>query len=129
MRGLTLQTILPKDNIEGVDEAAALRTKILHVAREGVYKVTFSFNGLPYQPKEVRTFLEEAERKMNLIREGIVASNTGVNFITLVLDRQTLQNFYILLLKYGAQIKIEKTSYFSSRKLGKLVWKAVYAPS
>ncbi|MEM1723271.1 MAG: hypothetical protein QXX87_01505 [Candidatus Jordarchaeales archaeon] len=129
MRGPPVQTVLPKDNFVGMDKVSTLRTKFLRIAKEGVYKVTFSFNGLPCQPKEVRLFLEEAERKMNLIREGIMVSKTGVNFITLILDRQTLQNFYILLLKYGAQVKIEKTSYFSSRKLGELVWRAVYAPS
>ncbi len=110
-------------------QAVEKRTKILHAVREGAYRVLFSFNGLPYQPREVRLFLEEAERKLNLLREGIKTSKGGIQFATIVLNRQTLQSLYLLLLKYGAQVKIERTNYSSSHKLGKMVWRAVHAPS
>lgn len=124
-----VQAPLPVDEIAAIGRTRERQVKILHAAREGAYKVTFTFNGLPYQPREVRLFLEDAERKMNLLREGVTASQGGIHFNTIVLDRQTLQNLYVLLLKYGAQVKIEKTSHFSSRKLGRMVWRAVHAPS
>ncbi|MBS7287328.1 MAG: hypothetical protein KIH01_00890 [Candidatus Freyarchaeota archaeon] len=129
IRRQPIQASLPVDEIAAMGGSREKQVKILHAVKEGAYKVTFTFNGLPYQPREIRLFLEEAEKKLNLLREGVTASQGGIHFNTIVLDRQTLQHLYILLLKYEAQVKIEKTSHFSSRKLGRMVWRAVHAPS
>lgn len=128
-RRLTIQAPLLVEEPVKLGKEKEKRTKIIHAVKGGTYRVTFTFNGLPYQPREIRLFLEKAERRMELLREGIMASQDGIHFTTIVLDRQALQNLYVLLLKHGARVKIERTNHFSSRKLGRMVWRAVHAPS
>ena len=127
--GLIVQAQLPVEKLVEVKGGKERQMKVLNAVKNGAYRVTFTFNGLPYQPREVRLFLEKAERRLELFREGVTTSQDGIHFTTIVLDRQTLQSLYVLLLRYGARVKIEKTSHFSSRKLGRMVWRAAHAPS
>ncbi len=127
-RRLIVQAQLPVEKLVEVKGGKERQTKVFNAVKDGAYRVTFTFNGLPYQPREVRLFLEKAERRLELLREGVTASQDGIHFTTIVLDRQTLQSLYVLLLRHGARVKIER-AHFSSCKLGRMVWRAAHAPS
>nr|MDO8062495.1 hypothetical protein [Candidatus Freyrarchaeum guaymaensis] len=122
-----IQAVLPLSELGKLDPKEEGRNaKVLQVARVGAYRVSFTFRGLPYQPRAVRLFIEKNERRFNLLREGIRASQDGIHFTTIVFDRRTLQELYFLLISHGASVKIERIRHSASRKLGGMVWKAVH---